>query len=79
MDIESNKISDGSVDDLDVLEGSFIAGIHGWLIGDKGYIGSEKTQQLAEKGITLITKTRKNMKKHPTTPTQNYLLSKRQK
>jgi hypothetical protein len=78
MEIESIKISDGSTRDLDVLEGDFIEKIGGWLVGDKGYIGKEKVKELASKGIRLVTKSRKNMKKFPTTPIQNYLFSKRQ-
>lgn len=78
MEIESIKISDGSTRDIDVLEGDFIEKISGWLVGDKGYIGKEKAKDLASKGIRLITKSRKNMKKFPATPIQNYLFVKRQ-
>ena len=78
MEIESIKISDGSTSDIDALEGDFIDGIRGWLVGDKGYIGQKKAQELAAQGIKLITRTRKNMRKVPALPIHNYLLSKRQ-
>ena len=78
MEIESIRISDGSTRDIDVLEGDFIDMITGWLVGDKGYLGKEKAKKLAARGIRLITKPRKNMRQYPTTPTQNYILSKRQ-
>lgn len=79
MEIESIRITGGSTSDITVLEGSFIQDIIGWLVGDKGYISAKKAQELAEKGISLITRTRKNMKKYPAKPIHNYLISKRQK
>ncbi len=78
MEIESIRISDGSMHDIDALNGDFIDAIRGWLVGDKGYIGQEKAQELAAQGIKLITRTRANMKKNPAQPIHNYLLSKRQ-
>lgn len=78
MEIESIKITNGSTSDSAALEGDFIEQISGWLVGDKGYIGAKKSQKLANKGIRLVTKTRKNMKKYPALPIHNYLLSKRQ-
>ena len=78
MEIEAVKITDGSTRDLDVLDGDFIEGIRGWLVGDKGYIGKKKTQDLSKKGIHLLTKPRKNMKKRPATNLHNFLLSMRQ-
>jgi hypothetical protein len=78
MEIESVKISNGSSHDLSALEGDFIEGIRGWLVGDKGYIGEKKAKELSKKGIRLLTKPRKNMSKRPAMPIQNFLLSKRQ-
>ena len=78
MEIASIRISDGSTSDLSVLEGDFIDGIRGWLIGDKGYISREKACDLAAHGIKLLTKSRKNMKQNPASSIQNALLSKRQ-
>lgn len=79
MEVESIKISDGSTRDTEVLEGDFIEQISGWLVGDRSYVGIKKAQELSTKGIKLITKSRKNMKKYPALPIHNYLLSKRQK
>lgn len=78
MEIESFKISDGSTRDIDILDDAFIAHLKGWLVGDKGYIGLDKAKELASKGLRLITKPRKNMKKTPALPIHNYLFSKRQ-
>lgn len=78
MEIESIKLSRGSTSDIDVLEGVFIDGIRGWLVGDKGYISQKKARSLASKGIKLVARSRKNMRKVPALPTHNYLLSKRQ-
>ena len=78
MEIESISITGGSTHDIDVLEGDFIEGIKGWLVGDKGYIGQKKKQELAKKNIKLVTRSRSNMKKNPSLPIHNYLLSKRQ-
>lgn len=78
MEIESIRITGGSTHDTDVLEGDFIEGIKGWLVGDKGYIGQKKALELAKKNIKLVTRSRANMKKVPVLPIHNYLLSKRQ-
>ena len=78
MEIESFKITDGSTRDLSALDGDFIENIIGWLVGDKGYIGKKKAQELSKKGLKLITKPRTNMKKIPALPIHNYLLAKRQ-
>lgn len=78
MEIESIRITNGSTHDIDVLKDDFIDGIKGWLVGDRGYIGQDKAKELAGKGIKLLTRTRKNMKKYSALPIHNYLLSKRQ-
>lgn len=78
MEIESIKITNGSASDTSVLTDDFIDGIKGWLVGDKGYIGVDKAKDLSKKGIKLLTRTRKNMKKKPATSLHNYLFSKRQ-
>jgi len=78
MEIESIRISDGSMRDTQALEGDFIEQIKGWLVGDKGYISKNKSKELAKKDLKLVTKPRVNMKKYPATPIQNFLLSKRQ-
>lgn len=78
MEIESIKISTGSAHDLSALEGDFIEGLRGWLVGDKGYISEKKATELAKKDLRLLTKPRKNMPKMPAMPIQRFLLSKRQ-
>jgi IS5 family transposase len=78
MEIASMKITDGSHNDLAALDENFVKDISGWLVGDKGYIGAKKATELAEKGIKLVTRTKKNMKKYPALKVHNYLLSKRQ-
>jgi hypothetical protein len=78
MEIVSMRITDGSHNDLATLDENFVKDISGWLFGDKGYIGSKKATELAGKGITLVTRTKKNMKKCPALEIHNYLLSKRQ-
>jgi hypothetical protein len=80
MDIVSLKITKGGESDSNVLlDENFISGIKGYLVGDRGYIGAKKAEFLSEHGITLVTRTKKNMKQLPATDTQNLLLSKRQK
>ena len=79
MDIVSITFTNASTHDLSVLEGNFIKGIKGFLIGDKGYIGKQKTSDLLDKDIILITKPRKNMLKFPASSFQINLLKARQK
>ena len=78
MEIVGIKITNASVKDHAVLEGDFIKGLIGWLVGDKGYICKEKKEKLHKKSLNLLTRTRKNMKKYPITPFESYLLSQRQ-
>jgi len=49
-----------NVDERDVLP-EMVVGLHGLLIGDKGYIRPSLKQELAEQGIDLQTPLRKNM------------------
>jgi hypothetical protein len=79
MQIESIRITGGSTSDINALDEAFTKKISGFLVGDKGYLSKKKAATLAKRGITLITKPRKNMKQYPTTSTQRYLLSQRQK
>jgi hypothetical protein len=67
MEIVGFKITTANVKDLHALEGAFIEGISGYLIGDKGYIGKAKKDELIKKNIKLITRQRKNMKQLPAT------------
>jgi hypothetical protein len=55
-----------------------VHGLKGFLIGDKGYISSKKTDLFLKNGLHLITRQRKNMKKTPVTKKVLSLLSKRQ-
>jgi len=78
LEIVGLCFSDGAKKDYNVLNGNMIKDLTGWLIGDKGYICSQVSQNLAKQGLFLLTRTRKNMKKFPATNYQNYLLSKRE-
>ena len=49
-----------NVDERDVLP-EMVVGLHGLLIGDKGYIRPSLKQELAQQGIDLQTSLRKNM------------------
>lgn len=68
------KVSPGNVADnnhqllLDIADK-----INAWVYADKGYISKIATQ-LQEKGLTLITKKRKNMTQPDLTPKQKYYL-----
>ena len=78
LDIVSLCISDGAKKDYNVLSGEMVRGLFGWLVGDKGYVSSKTHSSLSKQGLTLLTKTRSNMKKFPATSYQNYLFSKRE-
>lgn len=56
-------LSKGNVDDrnIDVLE-AVLTNVHGKLFADKGYISQKLFEHLYDKGITLITTIKKNMK-----------------
>jgi len=66
MDIISFKFTGGSTSGIAALDTNFVKNITGYLIGDKGYLGKKKAQELRKNGIKLITKPRKNMKQIPT-------------
>lgn len=59
----------------DLLEG-ITAHLKGFLYGDKGYLTGLKSK-FKERGLNLITKVRKNMKKQYLTPEQKYYLKHR--
>lgn len=59
----------------DLLEG-LTAHLKGFLYGDKGYLTGLKSK-FKERGLNLITKVRKNMKKQYLTPEQKYYLKHR--
>lgn len=78
MDIVSFKFSSASVSDISAIDDKMIKGISGYLIGDKGYLGFEKTKELRKHNILLITKSRKNMKQVPINLNLLGILSRRQ-
>jgi len=55
-------VTRGNVDDRQVVD-KLTRGLTGLLAADKGYIDKKLTERLADKGMKLITKVRKNMKK----------------
>lgn len=71
------QITPGNVTDnnKDLLEG-LTAHLKGFLYGDKGYLTGLKIK-FKERGLNLITKLRKNMKKQLLTPEQKYYLKHR--
>jgi len=79
MEIVSVKFTSGSTSDVKALDKKLIKDLTGFLIGDKGYISAKKQKELAQQGLTLITKPRKNMPHFPATPLSIELLRKRQR
>ncbi len=69
-------LTTGNIDDRALVE-NMTDGLQGWLFGDKGYIGAQLMETLRKKGLELITKVKRNMKKIVLDPAQKYLLSKR--
>lgn len=71
-------ITPGNVDDrnLNVMR-KLTKNLFGKLFGDRGYLSQKLFEQLMEKGIHLITRVKKNMKKKPMSPIDNMLLDKR--
>ncbi len=58
----SSDVTAANVDERDVLP-LMSTGIHGLILGDKGYIRPMLSQELHENGLTLLTPVRSNMKK----------------
>lgn len=56
---------------------SLLSHLKGLAFGDKGYIGKKLFDTLFEKGLKLITRQRKNMKKKPISPYEKQLLNQR--
>ena len=79
MEIIAFKFTPASTSDITALDEKMVAGLKGFLIGDKGYISSKKTELFLKNGLRLITRPRKNMKKTPITKRVLSLLSKRQR
>jgi hypothetical protein len=71
--ITSGNTSDSNIDTvLGVTQNMF-----GKLFGDKGYLGQKLFETLFDRGITLITKIRRNMKNRLMDSVDKYLLQKR--
>lgn len=70
------KITRGNVHDAKASE-SILQTLKGLAFGDKGYIGKELAARLLEKGLKLITRTRKNMKPIDYSPLEKQLLDQR--
>lgn len=70
------KITRGNEHDAKASE-SILETLRGMAFGDKGYLGKELFSRLLEKGLKLITRTRKNMKKISYTPLEKQLLDQR--
>ena len=62
-EIVNFQVTKGNVDDRQVLKDKeIIKNIKGKLLGDRGYVSRELTQELYKSGIQLITKLKSNMK-----------------
>ena len=66
----------GKRDDRKVLE-RLLTGLQGLAAGDKGYIGKAYAEILAENGLKVITKPKKNMKSQPRSAFEKFFLSRR--
>lgn len=75
-DILSFLLTQGNISDVAVLE-ELSKGVFGKLFGDKGYISSEVSKKLLEKGLELFTTLRKNMKQKILSLRDRILLRKR--
>lgn len=69
-------LTPGNVDDRKMLD-KLTANLTGWLFGDKGYLGKNIKDSLLKRGLDLITRAKKNMKKIPLSAVQKFYLSKR--
>lgn len=69
-------LTKGNVDDRQPLSKLF-KGLTGLSAGDKGYLSKKQEQNLAAKGLKLITKVRSNMKKRVLNKFENYFLRQR--
>jgi len=54
-------LTPSNVDDRKLVP-DLVSGLIGWLYGDKGYISERLVAWLADRGLNLVTKARKNMK-----------------
>ena len=70
------KMTSGKQNDAKAGE-SMMQALQGLIFGDKGYISKALFSRLLEKGLKLITRTRKNMKEKPYSSLEKQLLDKR--
>lgn len=70
------KITSGKQSDVKAGE-SLLSTLSGLAFGDKGYIGKKVAETLLEKGLKLITRTRKNMKTNKLSSVESQLLNQR--
>jgi transposase len=71
-------ITTGNVDDRKVLPELIAQSkLKGKLFGDRGYIGKNWKARLADAGVQLITRVKKNMKPQPLDPFDSAVLRKR--
>lgn len=70
------KITNGKHHDASEAA-SVLKSLQGLAFGDKGYIGKKLFDELFQKGLKLITRQRKNMKKVPKTKYEKQLLNQR--
>ncbi|MCF6766739.1 IS982 family transposase, partial [Thiotrichales bacterium 19S3-7] len=75
-EIMNFQISKGNLHDSKPMV-SLCDSLTGYLFGDKGYISKDKKKTLLEKGLEVMTKVRKNMKKPILTVEQKQLLNQR--
>jgi len=73
-EIVALKLTRGNVHDAAVLP-QLSRELTGKIFGDKGYLGKKLAQELLERGLTLMTRVRKNMKALPMTLLDKLLLN----
>ena len=70
------KITRGNVRDINISE-SLLKTLQGVVFGNNGYIGKRIFNTLFNKGLNLIARIRRNMKKKPLAPIEKQLLNQR--
>lgn len=70
------KITSGSHSDVKAAE-PLLLNLQGLAFGDKGYIGKDLFDRLLKKGLKLLTRVRKNMKKKSMSSIEMQLLDQR--
>lgn len=78
MEVVGLCVTDAATKDYNALNGAFVKELFGFLIGDKGYVCKRVASNLAQDGLVLVTKPRKNMKKLPVTKDVLHMLLRRE-